>query len=224
MKTLLLVFAFCLIPFSSGAAPTPTSQVLAQEIQSAGKNPGSPERLIQTWKTRYGTQAVPALVELSRNTAQEDQSRFLALIGIARLGGLASEPWITSQLKDRSWMVRIGALRSLSIIRSKKAETLGWDLIQKDPSDLVRVEALRLAMNSSGPQADRALRFALLDSKNYRKGYPLTLPQAGLEIVQQLRLSLAIPHLKEIQKLKSANPKWKAEVQKTLAILSSQAH
>ena len=125
------------------------AQSLAQEPLSArlrteilNRPAGSFEPLIRRWEKTHGSQAAAPLLGIAGETkALGDPERYVALMAAAKLGGPAISPAMASFLKDRSWMIRSGALRALRALGDPRSGAAALPLL-KDPAMVVRSEAV----------------------------------------------------------------------------------
>ena len=80
-------------------------------------------------------------MQIASDPRNEDSNRYVALMSAAKLGGPSGAPFILSFLKDRSWMMRSGALRALTALENPKTAEAVLPLL-RDPALVVRAEAV----------------------------------------------------------------------------------
>lgn len=197
---LVLFLPLGLLAASSSWAAVPQNgkslQVVEQELRSdlsRGRRPQF-ETLLQVWEQKYGTGAVPTLVKIAADRKLEDTSRYVAIMGAAKLGGSAIAPELTPMLKDKSWMVRTASLRALSALRNPKTAASTLPLL-KDPALLVRAEAIEAVMALRPPGSLPALISTLKAGHNYHKGKAQMVPQRALDAIAKLGARESAPEL-----------------------------
>jgi len=147
--------------------------------------------LIQQWEKKYGKKAVPDLLKIARNPKAKDTDRFIALMAITKISGQSSAPQIVPFLKDKNWMVRSAALKSIELLDYKPASNAVLKLL-KDPALVIRAQAVTTVETLKPDGATEALLAAVYDSKNYRsgnykKGNADWVPQRALAVLRKLR-------------------------------------
>ncbi len=147
--------------------------------------------LIEQWEKRHGKKAIPDLFKIARNIKAKDTDRFIAIMAITKISGEASAPKILPLLKDKNWMVRSAALKSIELLDYKPGS---HGVIQslKDPALVIRAQAVTTLETLKPDGAVEALIAAAYDSKNYRsgnykKGTADWVPQRALAALRKLR-------------------------------------
>ncbi len=174
------------------AAVSPLSATLRSDLTTRRNN--SFEVLLQHWAKQHGAKASLPLLELTRDTRLADADRYLALMGAARLGGQTLAPELVPTLKDRSWMLRSGALRALSALQNPSTRDAVLPLL-KDPSLVVRTEAVEAVRILRPESARDALLQALENPANYHRGIAQWVPQRALQALVALHAKDAAPRL-----------------------------
>ena len=182
------------------ALPAPSTVQLRAELRKTlGSKGGSFAPLLAQWETRYGTTAVPGLIQIARDSATPDSDRFVALMGTTRLGGSETAPLLLPFLKDRSWMLRSGALRALGALQGSPDSRAADAVLPllSDPALVVRSEAIDAVVALKPRGAGGALLRMLENRGNYlSSGKPLWVPAKALAALRDLRAKDALPGLK----------------------------
>ncbi len=181
-----------LLSHSAFAAVSPLSATLRSDLTTRRNN--SFEALLSHWGKQHGAKASLPLLELTRDTRLADADRYLALMGAARLGGQALAPQLVPTLKDRSWMLRSGALRALSALQNPSTRNAVLPLL-KDPSQVVRTEAVEAVRILRPESARDALLQTLENPANYHRGLAQWVPQRALQALVALQAKDAAPRL-----------------------------
>jgi HEAT repeat protein len=174
------------------AAASPLNATLRSDLTT--RRNSSFEALLQHWAKQYGAKASLPLLELTRDTRLADADRYLALMGATRLGGQALAPELVPTLKDRSWMLRSGALRALSALQNPATRDAVVPLL-KDPSLVVRTEAVEAVRILRPESAQDALLQALENPANYHRGIAQWVPQRALQALVAIQAKDAAPRL-----------------------------
>ena len=186
---LLLLAPSSLIPICTPAAVPDLSLQLVREISL--KKSGSYPDLIASWSRRHGSRAVTPLLKIAENGKFDEKTRSIALLGAAQLARARAEGpvgrGISRLLRDRSWLVRLSAIKGLDVIGpSGSADAIAERL--RDPALVVRSEAadslLHLARTSSSPPGEKVLRLlagTLTETENYAQGRALWVPRRALD-------------------------------------------
>jgi HEAT repeat protein len=200
---LALLFGFApshLAHAAAGASRAPSPLSLRKEISQRGSSAFAP--LLQSWHIRFGTAAVTPLLQVA--SAQrpelknmEDADRYIALMGAAKLGGFEAAPLLTRFLKDKSWMIRSGALRALSALKNPTTALAVLPLLQ-DPALVVRLEAVEAVLKLQPAGASEALLATLEHGANYHGGKAQWVPQKALLALASLHASGLAPRLKPL--------------------------
>ncbi|MBI2711312.1 MAG: HEAT repeat domain-containing protein [Bdellovibrio sp.] len=225
-NAVLLIFLIS-IKSSLGSTPSvsnPSPKQLQSEIH---KNPSSGmagfEKLIQSWEKRFGSQAALPLLTLARDSNTDENERYIALMGAAKLGGQPLLPEINSFLSDRSWMLRSAALRILAALGSPESGLAALPLL-RDKALVVRAEAVETVRTLRPSGAALALLEALENPENYHHGKALWVPQKALQALTVLNASEVIPEIGRFLKSKrtQSDPELRSLTQKTLLALESR--
>lgn len=164
------------IPLISGAhaaieTSQPTELSRSQKLRAwirsdlAAHQDPSFEPLLKKWSQRFGPEAIPVLSQIIRDQTQKDEERYIALMGMAKLGGKAIAPELLPFLKDPSWMIRSGTLRALAVLGHPKTASAVLPLL-KDPALVVRLEAVSAVEALRPKGAKEALIAVIKDPKN----------------------------------------------------------
>lgn len=200
------------------AALSPLGATLRSDLTSRRNN--SFETLLQHWAKQHGEKASLPLLELTRDTRLADADRYLALMGAARLGGQALAPQLVPALKDRSWMLRSGALRALSALQNPTTRDSVLPLL-KDPSLVVRTEAVEAVRILRPENARDALLQALENPANYHRGISQWVPKRALEALVAIQAKDAAPRLLPLLN-RSGDPALQAKTIETLESLTGK--
>lgn len=191
------------------------AQTLRREIHASKSH--SFLALLQKWQDRYGTQAISPLLQVASDSSLDDSDRYAALMGAAKLGGTATTPWVVPYLKDRSWMLRSGALRALTALQNQDSAQSVLPLL-RDPALVVRIEAIEAIEKLHPTGSTQALLQAIEAPQNYHAHKAQWVPQRALRALKNLGAREAIPHLRPL--LTQANdPDLQAHAIDTLASL-----
>jgi hypothetical protein len=183
------------------ARPTPSG--LAREITTRSASQTF-DRILQTWEGRYGSEAVAPLLQVAAGSVSgptgrplEDADRYVALMGAAKLGGQASAPLLTRFLKDKSWMIRSGALRALTALNNPATAPAVLPLL-KDAALVVRLEAVDAVEKLRPHGAAEALMGTLALESNYHGGKAQWVPQKALSALTSMKAVELAPRLKPL--------------------------
>ena len=182
------LFAFCFIflsPLARAAIPESISSAILNDIHHRKSNQF--DSLLSSWEKRYGTQAVTPLLSLARNSRLEDPDRYVAIMGVAKIGGTESAPLLVSLLKDKSWMIRNGTIRALAALKNPKVSSSVLPLLN-DRALVVRLEAVQALEKLRPEGVTKALLAAIQNPENYHGGRAQWIPQQALETLRHLRV------------------------------------
>lgn len=169
--------AFAAIP-----AGAPQSKRILAQIE--GWKDQSFKTLIEEWKNSKSKDTLPTLLRISQDKSKKDQTRYIALMGAARLSGPAIFKEIPSTLKDRSWMIRSGGIRILRGMGSKDQAKLVYPLL-KDSAWVVRTEAIELLSQRKPAGYQDQLVSVLNDSSNLMNGKAQVVSYRALDAILQ---------------------------------------
>ena len=155
------------------------------------------DSLLAKWETEYGVRAVRPLLQIASDQRAEDQNRYVALMGAARIGGYSSAPLLTPYLKDKSWMMRSGALRAISILQNQEVSASVLPLL-KDRALVVRVEAVDAVEKLKPAGSVPALLATLDDPMNYHGGRAQWVPGKAIHVLAAMNARELLPRLKPI--------------------------
>jgi HEAT repeat protein len=140
------------------------------------------QNLLTHWEVVYGTDAYPALSQIAHNRTYQDTERYIAIMGMAKLGGTRNAPALTSFLGDPAWMVRNATLRALTALKNPDTASAVLPLL-KDPALVTRMEALSAVEALKPVGFERACAATLVDPQNYHHGAAQWVPQKSLELL-----------------------------------------
>jgi hypothetical protein len=183
------LFLFLILTAASAyPSPTPTEALLIEALLKKeiwSRESSSFELLMQKFETRYGNKAMVPLLRIASDVRNEDSDRYVALMSAAKLGGAHCAPMFVRFLKDKSWMIRSGALRTLKAFKNPKTAYAVLPLL-KDPALVVRTEAIEAIEALHPPNAIKELVSALHESSNYHAGKAQWVPQKALAALLKL--------------------------------------
>lgn len=176
-------------PPAFGALPptqaviTSISQSILSDIKKRKSNQF--DEMLTRWEKKYGAQAVPSLVSIAENASSQDTDRYIAVMGIARLGGPPSALWIAPFLHDSSWMIRNGAIRALTALENS---TYSQNILSltRDPALVVRLEAVQSIERLNPKGSVEALLRTLSDPQNFHHNRSLWVPDLALLTIEHL--------------------------------------
>lgn len=183
------------IAFASTATPPSLAPALKADLKARDK--GSFDGLFRRWESRYGARAVPSLLSIASDRANDDPERYIALMGAARLGGTPVASALVPYLSDASWMIRSAALRLLAALGSRESAPAVLPLL-RDPALVVRSEAVDAVLRLRPAGAAEALLAAIEAGHNYHHGRAQWVPQKALAALVALRASHLAPRLKPL--------------------------
>jgi hypothetical protein len=198
--TAAVVVLLSLAPTTARAAipRTPVEAALRRDLASPRPD-GSFAGLLRRWETLYRSEAIPPLARIAADRSRPDHERFIAVMGIARLGGPAAAERITPFLKEPSWMLRQGALRALTALRPESPAVARATLpLLRDRALVVRSAAVDAVRALRPPGAEAALIEALRSPANYRAGRGLWVPAKALEALVELNATDRAGQLKPL--------------------------
>jgi HEAT repeat protein len=177
-----------LISSPAWAAPTPKLyNQIEKELNAAT---GSQfESLLNSWNQNYGKRALDALIDLAEKKSLDEKKRFIATLGLARVGGAHSEKVIESLhtlLKDKQWLVRMAALRAIAMNQMKDSSQQVMNCL-KDPALVVRSEAISTLEVLKPEGSISALVDTIKDPANYHRGKAQWVPQFALSTLAKLK-------------------------------------
>jgi HEAT repeat protein len=155
------------------AASIPLRTKLLRDL--ANRRGAQFENLVQNWQRNHGTQAVSSLLSIASDKTQKDADRYVALMAAAKIGGKPTSSAMRTYLKDRSWMIRSGALRALRALKDPSAAPAILPLL-KDPAMVVRAEAVAAVRELKPAGSPTALAESLLLPENFHAGRALWVP------------------------------------------------
>ncbi len=183
------------------------SQNMVQALQWEIRNRKSQsfDELIQEWQEKYQASVFHPLVQIASDRKNEDADRYVALMTAAKLGGSASIPMLVNLLKDRSWMMKAGALQALAIVRHPSVQETALNPngfsseiilpLLHDPALVVRAEAVQAIKVLKPKGAVAALIEALNAEENYHGGKAQWVPQKVLSAIVELKAKETAPQL-----------------------------
>jgi HEAT repeat protein len=151
------------------------------------RNTASFEGLLSIWEKHYGTRAVAALLQVAQDRSLSDTDRYVAIMGVAKIGGSQSAPLLSPLLKDPSWMIRNAALRALTALGNPTTAPRVIPLIS-DAALVVRLEAVQSLEKLHPAGTEAALVAAIRAPENYHAGRAQWVPSRALEALRHLRI------------------------------------
>ena len=222
-----IVLGSCLVFLGLGSVSQAAERVISQNLRSDIKNRSgaSFEGLVRGWESVYGSTAFGPLVEIASDKTLSDSDRYIALMSAAKLGGAQGAATIQSFLKDRSWMIRSGALRALAALDSPETADATLPLL-RDPALVVRAEAVETVKVLKPKGAVQALVGALKDEANYQGGMAQWVPQKALRALIDLRAKSAAQEVGSLiqSPLAQKDLEFKKQASQTLEILQKRTH
>lgn len=143
-------------------------------------------KLLASWESKYGVNAVKPLVHLAKDKKLDDTDRFVAIMGAVKLGGAAVGPHLEPLFKDKSWLIRSGTLRILTAIKSELANKHAFALL-KDKALLVRSEAVTTLSELQPKGTAHALIESLQSAQNYHGGIGQIVPYKAVTALKLLK-------------------------------------
>jgi len=153
--------------------------------------------LLQRLEKQYGSRAFGPLLEIARDHANQDADRYVAMMAAAKIGGRETAPLIIPFLRDRSWMMRSGALKTLTGFRSIEAGPAVMKLLD-DSALVVRTEAVEAVRKLRPAGAAKALALAAVNPENFHGGKALWVPQRALKAISELGDRETLPKLRPL--------------------------
>ncbi|MEK7692359.1 MAG: HEAT repeat domain-containing protein [Bdellovibrionota bacterium] len=175
---------------SASAGGRDIASILMKDIDALQRGPF--ERQFMEWELKFGSGAVAPLTKIVGNARLDDSKRYVALMGIARLGGAEAAPILVPSLKDRSWLLRSGALKAISALGNASVAGAILPLVE-DRALVVRVEAIEAIVRLRPIGSVSALTKALTAESNFRNGRALWVPRRALEALVKLGGKEAVP-------------------------------
>ncbi len=205
--------------FAQNAAKNAEKEIRA-DLKSRKGSDFAP--LLSRWEKRFGSNAVETLMKIAGDRKLEDSDRYIALMAGARLGGSATAETIATFLKDRAWMMRSAALRTLAAFDAKDlgAQTLP---LLKDPALVVRMEAVDTVKKLQPEGSVEALLEVVASDENYFHGKAQWVPQRALVALMEMKASRSIaPKLAPLLKRESDPDLQKTAISTLESILGKQ--
>jgi HEAT repeat protein len=200
------------------ARATELMPVLAADL-SAQKDPDfSP--LLNRWAKLYGASAVAPLLRLAASASLAEPERYIALMGVASLGGNASARELHVFLSDPSWMLRSAALQAVRALGDTSAGEPALALLF-DPALVVRREAVETVARLRPAGAASALIKTIYAEENYHEGRAIWVPQAALRALVSLKAQGVARDLRPLL-LRFEDPALQREAVNTLEILTGR--
>lgn len=195
-RLLILIIGFFLTSPLTVYAAIPSQDEISKTIKvdMANRSGSSFFSLLKRWELKFGASAVSSLIELAADIRQTDADRYVAIMGAAKLGGPDAGPLLTRLLKDRSWMIRSGALKALKALRNPITGGNVLPLL-KDPALVVRLEAVDAVSELKPTGAVEAIIEVLQRQENYHGGKAQWVPQRALAALVKLQAKDAAPRL-----------------------------
>ncbi len=227
------LFLLASLPIQSWASPTPpaSSEWISKKIKADlnHRTKSDFDPLLKTWETLYGSAAVQSLVNIAGNPKESDSSRYVSIMGIAKLGGPKTAslvlPVLLQTLKDKSWMIRNAGLRALSILKDPSAKHAVVSLL-KDPALVVRLEAVSTLTHLDPKGAPSDFVRVIEDPLNYHHGKAMWVPARALRAIEALttgeqdrKLTVKLSERLAEALAKVPDAEFRAEIQKSLTLM-----
>jgi len=182
--SVILVVNFSEIAYSKSQYPS--EKTLITKIHKRKSNSFGPT--LKFVEKKYGTRAVKPLLRIANKMNYSDPDRYIALMIAAKIGGKGISRQIKNFLKDRSWMMRSGALKALQAVGDSRIASAALPMID-DPALVVRMEAVETIDRLKPIGSKQALLLTLEDPSNFHKGKAQWLPQKSLRILRKMKLT-----------------------------------
>ena len=197
-------YTFASIP-SAFHAGAPSIQEFKSDIRNQLRsNTKSFDPLISKWQMTYGISAMRPLLGIASDKKANDQNRYIALMGAAKIGGSRTASLFLPYLKDPSWMIRSGAIRVMTTLDNPKTSAAVLPLL-KDRALVVRLEAVESVKTLRPVGTERALLQTLEDPQNYHAGRALWVPAKASEALAAITgrtVNLKAPLAQQIKEWK----------------------
>ena len=126
-----------------------------------------PQLIVLKKKTlEMGSKAVPALIEVMKNSNYPDKNKWMATFMLGKIMGKKSAAFISKFLRHPSWVMRMASLKTLLALRQTKYKSLYVDAL-KDKSFIVRNQALENIRTLKLSELAPHVWAMLYDKRNY---------------------------------------------------------
>lgn len=205
------------------ATQDPLVQVLLTEIKS--QKTSTFESLLPSWEKRFGSKAVEPLIEIASHSQYSDTHRYIALMSATKIGGPSTVALLKNLLKDRSWMLRSGALKALCVLNVPETADSILPLVH-DPALVVRAEAVEAIPVLKPKGASDVLISAIRDHENYHGNKAQWVPQKALLALIRLQAKETIPQLQSLLKdpIHRQDIDFLRQTKRTIATLQNLDH
>lgn len=177
----LLIFISLVFSFSSVASvQTQTPVKTVKTIEDAIRKSDNFQALFTQWQKELGADAVPLLKQVASQKKNTDTVRYVALMGMAKLGGKPIAEHIRPFLKDPAWMLRSGSIRALSAMEAHE-EAPHLLPLAKDPALVVRLEAVHAIKKLKPTGYLVSLAQTVLDERNYQGRKSLGIAELAID-------------------------------------------
>lgn len=189
-KTTLLA-GILLLCSPSGFAAIPKQSALA-EIQKSKS--GDFSKLLKSWESSPHPARLDELLLLASNPALEERSRYIALMGAAKLANQPAkirklQNSLESLHRDPSWVLRSASLQVIQGLtpqsQNQTLRTLALKSL-KDKALVIRSQAVDVVAQFQSPESTDALIDAALAKENHPGGKALWVPQKALKAITLL--------------------------------------
>ncbi len=166
-----LVSFFLLFTATSEANYAPKISPLVEEFRVSLDSKDSRLRLREK-VLREGPKAVPALTEVIKGEKFPEKNRWLAIFLLGRVMGQKASTFISKFISHDHWMLRLASLKTLLALRDQRY-LKEYEGALKDPSQLVRAQALQNVKEMKIKKLAPAVWGMLYDKDNYGEKRPL---------------------------------------------------
>jgi HEAT repeat protein len=219
---ILVVIALAGCPAFASSATSPTPEALKGRIHRSMQKGQSLKDFYAQLAHEYGGAAVKPLLEIAGDDRNDDETRWAALFGLARLAGKESLGVIGKFLSNPSWMLRDAALKTAAALDAKEmAPQIAKRL--KDDALIVRTTAVQAIEHLGLKQLAPKLVDALFDPANFHGGKALWIHKYILQAIREFHYDAAAPKLVELLQKSEHDSALQAQVIQTLESLTGRS-
>jgi|GEM_PF-1999216 len=212
---------FLLTPLARASVPPSIASIKTDIRNELHTHHRGFDSLLSKWESEYGISAVRPLLQIASDQKAEDQNRYVALMGAARMGGYSAASLFTPYLRDKSWMIRSGALRVITLLQNQTSAAAVLPLL-KDRALVVRAEAVDAVEKLKPAGAIPALLATLDDPQNYHAGRAQWVPGKSLHALAAMNARELLPRLRSILD-RTSDPLFQKQAVAALSLLTGKA-